>query len=244
MRFIDYNHIPSTKVHLQHFIWNNTLHLITEICLYCNPLLPVWSCRANPPFHHMIVTKVGTCLENDYKMRRNVLIVCAQYIHIHIQSTIMSTSLWRSVHSFSSKLITAASDHPIRGEICVTYQRYTWCTWHHPSHSCHRPELRALWTGDTQRPRSCPTEVSGMNCSLELAWRFGRCACGGFGLRRERGRESERERRRGDSCVYMEILQVGKTNELPHKIQHEPQCETQQSAQVMQFLPTRIMDIL
>ena len=30
--------------------------------------------------------------------------------------------------------------------------------------------------------------------------------------RREGGREGGRERRRGDSCVYMEILQIGKTN--------------------------------
>ena len=81
--------------------------------------------------------------------------------------------------------------HPIKDEICVMYQRCTWCTWHHPSHSCHHPESRVLWTGDTLRPRSCLTEVSGMNCSLEWAWRFGQCAYGGFGLQWEGGGRGE-----------------------------------------------------
>ena len=87
----------------------------------------------------------------------------------------MPSSFSNKIRSYIKYLLQPL--HPIRGGICVTYQRYTWCTWHHPSHSCHRPELRALWTGGTQKPRSCPTEASGMNCSLELAWRFGQCAC-------------------------------------------------------------------
>ena len=137
----------------------------------------------------------------------------------------MSNPIW-CVHRFSDKSMPCSKyllqqAHPITDEICVTYQRYTWCTWHHPLHSCHRPVSRVLWTGDTPRPRSCLTEVSEMNCSLEWAWRFGQCAYDGFGLwrgkkekregkgERKRGRGGWRERGKNTQCFHEPLHRSG-----------------------------------